>query len=66
VSVLIKDRRITGLNRTFNDNLYLNEDGLIALAGSHGYLEVVVQNGNAAELLQAGQGETVTLVSNSS
>jgi len=66
VAVLIKDRRITGLSRTFNDHLYLNEDGLIALAGSHGYLEVVVQNGNAAELLQAGQGETVTLVSNSS
>ena len=63
VRVDIKGRNINGLSRTFNDGSYLNEDGLIALAGSHGYLEVAVANGNAAALLQADQGETVILTS---
>ena len=61
VQVRIKGRIIARLSRTFNDGSRLNEDGLIALAGSHGYLEVAVANGDAAAFLQAGQGETVTV-----
>jgi S-adenosylmethionine hydrolase len=66
VAVLIKNRRVAGLSRTFNDNTHVNEDGLIALAGSHGYLEVAVANGNAGVLLEAGEGEPVTAVTHSS
>jgi hypothetical protein len=66
VAVLIKNRRVAGLSRTFNDNTHVNEDGLIALAGSHGYLEVAVANGNAGVLLEAGEGELVTAVTHSS
>ena len=61
--VTIKNRNITRLSRTFNDNPLLDNENLIALAGSHGYLEIAVTNGNAAELLQASQGETVILTS---
>ena len=68
---LIKDRaigeiRICGraidrISRTFND---APSSGLIALVGSHGYLEVAVPNGSAAAILSAGAGEpiAVTLV----
>ena len=61
--VTIKDRNINRLSRTFNDNHLLGGDKLIALIGSHGHLEIAVANGNAAELLQASQGEIVTLTS---
>jgi S-adenosylmethionine hydrolase len=59
VLVLIKGQHIQGLNRTFNDADRTGGRGVIALAGSHGYLEVAVPNGSAAAILQAGEGETV-------
>ena len=62
VDVRIKGRSIVGLSRTFNDNLHVGEDGLIALAGSHGYLEVALPNGSAADSLAGSEGETVTVV----
>ena len=62
VDVRIKGRSIVGLSRTFNDNRHVGEDGLIALAGSHGYLEVALPNGSAADSLAGSEGETVTVV----
>ena len=64
LKVRIKGRSIVGLSRTFNDSsVHVGKDGLIALLGSHGYLEVALPNGSAAELLSAGEGEAVTVVS---
>lgn len=62
VDVRIKGRSIVGLSRTFNDSRHVGEDGLIALAGSHGYLEVALPNGSAADSLAGSEGEEVTVV----
>ncbi len=56
--VRIRGRSIPRLSRTFNDG---PTSGLIALVGSHGYLEVAVPNGNAAAALQAGPGEPISV-----
>ena len=65
IEVRIKGRTIIGLSRTFNDGSHVGEDGLIALTASHGYLEVALPNGSAAELLSVGEGKVVTVVSSS-
>ena len=57
--IRIRGRAITRLSRTFNDGPAAS--GLIALFGSHGYLEVAVPNGSAAATLSAGPGEPVTV-----
>ena len=62
VEVRIKGHSIVGLSRTFNDDNYANDSGLIALTASHGYLEVALANGNAAVLLSASEGEVVQVV----
>ena len=59
ITVEINGRRIQGLSRTFHDTSVPAANGLIALVGSHGYLEIAVRDGSAARLLQAGAGETV-------
>jgi hypothetical protein len=59
IEVRIKGRSIVGLSRTFNDDTYANDSGLIALTASHGYLEVALANGSAADSLSAGEGEVV-------
>jgi S-adenosylmethionine hydrolase len=59
IEVRIKGWSIVGLSRTFNDDTYANDSGLIALTASHGYLEVALANGSAADLLSAGEGEVV-------
>ena len=57
--VRIRGRSIRRLNRTFHDG---NAPGtLVALFGSHGYLEVAVANGNAADALDVGPGEPLTV-----
>ena len=63
VEVRIKGRSVYGLSRTFNDGTTRGDKKLIALAGSHGYLEVAVPNGSAAALLEAGDGDAVEVVS---
>ena len=57
--IRIRGRVIRRLSRTFLDGAPPPE--LIALFGSHGYLEVAVPNGSAAALLSAGLGEPVTI-----
>ena len=60
--IRIRGRVIRRLSRTFLD---ISSDSsppdLIALFGSHGYLEVAVPNGSAADSLSAGPGEPVAV-----
>ena len=63
LTVEIMGRSIPGLSRTFNSGTPVETDGLIALVGSHGYLEIAVANGNAAIMLGAGEGESVLVAS---
>ena len=60
--IRIRGRVIRSLNATFND---IPSDSpkpeLVALFGSHGYLEVAVPNGSAAAHLQVGPGERITV-----
>ena len=60
--VRIRGRSIRRLSATFLDiEDSASPPELIALFGSHGYLEVAVPNGNAAAVLSAGPGEPVTV-----
>ena len=54
IIVEIADREIVGLSQT-----YQSGDGLVALMGSSGTLEIAVRNGNAAAELSAGVGASV-------
>ena len=51
IEVEIGGRRVPGLAETYGRG-----EGLMALIGSHGFLEVAVRNGNAARLLGVGVG----------
>ncbi len=52
--VEIKNKTIVGIAHT-----YASKRGLAAILGSHGYLEIAVANGSAAEVLKARVGEEV-------
>ena len=54
--VEINGRQIQGLVKN-----YAQADGLGALIGSNGYLEIVLRDGSAAEFLNSGTGDTVTI-----
>jgi S-adenosylmethionine hydrolase len=56
VSVRLAGRTIPHLNETYSAGR-----GLVALVGSHGYLEVAWRNGNAAKVLGVGFGETIVV-----
>ena len=62
VDVQIAGRTIHGLSRTFHDRPGHSRGpaDLIALAGSLGYLEIAVPDGNAAAALGVGAGEQVS------
>ena len=53
--VEVSGRRIDGLSRHFAGG------GLVAVIGSHGYLEVALENGSAAEHLEAGVGSEISV-----
>jgi S-adenosylmethionine hydrolase len=55
--VRIGNACISGLN-----NYYAEKEGIIALTGSSGYMEIALTNGNASSFLEAGTGETVTVI----
>ena len=59
IIVEIKGRKIVGLSKTFQSPVSSGDEGLLVLGGSLGFLEVAVQNGSAAALLNAGPGEKV-------
>ena len=75
VTVTIKGESIPGLSRTFHDEPIQSGPGpsgkslagksLLALIGSHGYLEVAVRDGSAALALSAQVGESVSVHLNS-
>ena len=56
VEVSIGERRIPGPSRS-----YASATGLLAIVGSHGFLEIAVRNGSAAESLNAGVGTALTV-----
>ncbi len=56
--VQIIDQQIAGLQRTYADGPV---GGLIALIGSSDRLELAVRNGNAAQTLGVGIGDTVRI-----
>ncbi len=58
--VRIRGRSVRRLSATFHDAGA--GAGLVALYGSHGYLEVAVPDGSAASQLPAGPGEPVTVL----
>tara|TARA_B100000315_G_scaffold217776_1_gene218611 strand:- start:234 stop:1007 length:774 start_codon:yes stop_codon:yes gene_type:complete len=59
IQVEVRGRRIAGLVQTFGQGAPGPAGALLALVGSHGYLEVAVRNGSAALTLGAGAGEPV-------
>ena len=56
LEVSIGSRRIRGPSRS-----YASATGLLAIVGSHGFLEIALRRGNAAECLNAGVGTPVTV-----
>ena len=59
VDLKVGGRVIQGLSRTFHGGPESPKDGLVALVGSHGYLEAAVRDGSAALLLDADLGDPV-------
>ena len=55
VTVEIEGSRIEGLSRSYSG------EGLVVLIGSHGYLEVAIGRGSAAQRLGATVGTRVTV-----
>ena len=60
--IRIRGRAIRRLSRTFMDAEAGASPELMALFGSHGYLEVAVPSGSAADALPAQPGETISVV----
>ena len=60
-AVVIKGLQIPGLSRTFHDDVHQLPNGVLALVGSHGFLEVAVRDGSAAATLAADAGERVSV-----
>ncbi|MFQ5861097.1 MAG: S-adenosyl-l-methionine hydroxide adenosyltransferase family protein [Dehalococcoidia bacterium] len=56
IQVEIKGRRVRGLSAS-----YAEGEGLLAIIGSYGTLELSLRNGDAARLLRAGLGEPVRI-----
>ena len=56
VEVEVRGTRVRGLTST-----YAADEGLAALIGSHGYLEIALTNGSAAEVLGVSVGDEVTV-----
>jgi len=54
--VQVGGKRIQRLSHTYSDGT-----GLLALVGSHGYLEIALKNGNAAGFLGVGTGDQVRI-----
>ena len=62
IDLHIRGRVIKGLSQTYYGNEQSAESALVALVGSHGYLEVAVRNGSAALTLGVDVGEPVEIV----
>lgn len=58
VDVLLKGRRIQGVSRAYGESAV---GGLLAIVGSHGYLEIAAREGSAARELNARVGDEVVV-----
>jgi len=56
ITVAVSHQLISGLSQTYADS-----DGLLALIGSSGYLEIALKDGNAGSFLNAEIGNEVTV-----
>ncbi|MFC2003521.1 S-adenosyl-l-methionine hydroxide adenosyltransferase family protein [Chloroflexota bacterium] len=56
ITIEVATQIISGLSRTYADG-----EGLLALIGSSGYLEIALKNGNASSFLGAEVGNAVTI-----
>jgi len=56
ITLVISSKKIHGLSHT-----YAEGTGLLALIGSHGYIEISLKNGNAAGFLGVGAGDQVKI-----
>ena len=56
LEVSIGNKRILGPSRS-----YESATSLLAIVGSHGFLEIAVRNGSAADILNAGVGTALTV-----
>jgi len=57
ITIEVSHQLISGLNQT-----YAGSDGLLALIGSSGYLEIALKDGNAASVLDAKIGDEVKVI----
>jgi S-adenosylmethionine hydrolase len=58
----VKEVHIGNLCISGLHNYYAEKEGLIALTGSSGYMEIALTNGNASSFLKAGTGEEVKVI----
>ncbi len=58
IFIEVKGRRVQGMSPSYAE-AYTEGEGLLAIIGSYGTLEVAVKNGNAAQSLQANIGDAV-------
>jgi S-adenosylmethionine hydrolase len=56
IQVTVGSKKITGLTKTYSEG-----DGLLALIGSHGYMEISLKNGNASGFMGVGTGDQVRI-----
>lgn len=57
VTITVKEQKISRINTAYSQSA----DGVLAIFGSHDYLEIAVNKGSAAGQLQVGVGERVTV-----
>ena len=62
LTVEVRTHRISGINHTFHNQDDSSDASLIALVGSHRYLEIAVPDGNAASKLGMAVGEPVRVI----
>jgi S-adenosylmethionine hydrolase len=56
IAISVGGKWIHGISRTYQDN-----EGLLALIGSHRYLEISLKNGSASDFLGVGTGDQVRI-----
>jgi len=58
VKITVREKIIVGIQNSYTDK---SPDGILAIVGSRGVLEIAANRGNAAKLLDAGIGDAVTV-----
>jgi S-adenosylmethionine hydrolase len=58
VKITVREKIIVGIQNSYTNK---SPDGILAIVGSRGVLEIAANRGNAAKLLDAGIGDAVTV-----